>query len=188
MATAEKTIPAMDIESLIRQAIIAEIGAKAERNAEELQQARQDLEGIRAEITHIKVQLANLMLKEKEYTNLIRQFQVDEQMIEQRVQMALADIRGERVTRTRKATGGSHAGSASAVQFDAMVNGKPRQYKDLTKLTYDMSKKLGRRIVVRDIYDAFEAQTGIRLFSAEHQEAGMQTIDLDGIELGIAVR
>jgi hypothetical protein len=188
MATAEKTIPAMDIESLIRQAIIAQIGEKAERNSEELQQARQALADIRDEIAETKVRLANLMQKEKEYANLIRQFEIDEQVIEQRVRLALADIRGEKVTRARKTTGSSHAGSASAVQFDVMMNGKPRQYKRLVNLTWDLSQKLGRRFVVQDLYAAFEAQTGIRLFSAEHQAAGMQTIDLDGIELGIAVR
>jgi formyltetrahydrofolate synthetase len=187
MATAEKA-PTMDIESLIRQAIIAEIGEKADRNAEELQQARQNLEDIRAEISQTKIHLANLMLKEKEYANLIRQFEIDEQMVEQRLQKALADIRGEKVTRTRKTASGSHTGSASAVQFDVMLNGKPRQYKRLVNLTWDLSQKLGRRFVVQDLYDAFESQAGIRLFSAEHQAAGMTTVDLDGIELGIAVR
>ncbi len=177
-----------DIESVIRQAIIAEIGEKADRNAEELQKAREYLDGLRARIVETRELLANLIADEKDCVALIRQFELDEKLIEQRVQAALAAMRGEKITRTRTQTGGSRTGSASSVQFDAMVNGKPRQYKDLTKLTYDMSKKLGRRIVTKDIFDAFESQAGIRLFSSEHQESGMVTIDLDGIELGIAVR
>jgi hypothetical protein len=179
----------MDIEAVIRQAIMAEIGERAQQHAEDLQRLTAEIEQVHMEIEATQQRLTDLRTRERELIRVYREFKADEQMIEQRVQAALAAMRGERITRTRPRTdGGSRPTAASAVQFDVTVNGKPRQYKDLTKLTYDMSKKLGRRIVVRDIYDTFEQQTGMRLFSAEHQEAGMVTIDLYGIELGLAVR
>ncbi|MCE5361557.1 MAG: hypothetical protein JJ714_11445 [Acidithiobacillus sp.] len=189
---------AIDLEAVIRQAVISEIGQKAEENKEALERLQQEISFVEGSIAEAESKarywadrVREAHGKLKELKALKKEFEADEEVINQRVNAALAALRGESLKKSPRKPGTPKVSSAKArnVEFDITIDGKPRSFVDFTKLTFWLNQRgSGEHVYSHTIYDEFERQTGIRLGSAEHEAAGMIHATIRGFDVGMAVR
>lgn len=187
-------VQAFDLEASIRQAIEASMAEQIHANSDKLAQldaeyATTQREAVETqnEIDRLRSALIDKKSRLKDIDRACKAFRCDAEVIDQRVSMALAAARGETVKKPRRSGGPrKSASTARNVAYDVTIDGKPRSFHTLTHLTYWLSQK-GDKVTMDDLRGAFENQAGTRLFSADHDAAGMIFADINGFQVGIAM-
>lgn len=180
-----------DITVMIRRAIELEMQEELSHNAQTIAQYRtkiveleEVIAAIKSDIDVLKGTLGEKVTMLAQAKQAMKKFEGDEEMINQRVEMALAAMRGETVKKAKATKPRSAGASVKDVSWEITIDGKPRNFGTLTHLTYWLSKQ-GDKVGMDDLRSAFADQnSGIALLSSNHQ--GMLFVTVNGCQVGIA--
>lgn len=191
--TVEEVVATLDLETMIRMAIEKEMAATVAANQEKIahyQEKIKELEGSIAgwekQIESLRDRIAQSRADLVSAKHAIRILEGDQEVINQRVAMALAAARGEKPTKpAKKSAGASESGTTA---WEVSINGTERSFKDITKLTYWLGQH-GAKIAAAEFRNRFaEANNGMVLLGQNHKDAGTRFVTINGFKIGITAK
>ncbi len=191
--TVEQVVATLDLETMIRMAIEKEMASTVAANAAKIahyQAKVRELEGNIAgwekQLEAIRDQIARAKVDVKDAKQAMKTLEGDQEVIDQRVAMALAVARGEKPASAKPAK--KAAGESESTAWEVTVDGTTRSFKDITKLTYWLGQH-GAKITAAEFRNRFtEANNGMVLLGQNHKDAGTRFVTINGFKIGITAK
>lgn len=193
--TVEEVVAALDLETMIRMAIEKEMASTVAANAAKIahyQAKVRELEGNIAgwekQLETIRDQIARAKVDLKDAKQAMKTLEGDQEVIDQRVAMALAAARGEKPASVKPAKKSAGVSESGATAWEVTIDGTERSFKDITKLTYWLSQH-GAKIGAAEFRNKFSAANqGIILLGQNHKDAGTRYVTVNGFKIGITAK
>lgn len=193
--TVEDILAGMDLEAMIRMAIEKEMATTVAANQEKIahyESLISDLEDKVAtwerQIATMKEQIIHASGDIRNAKNAMKSLKGDQEVVDQRVAMALAVARGEKASSIKPAKKFSGSSEIRSTAWEITIDGNERSFKDLTKLTYWLGQR-GQKISAAEFRTMFaNANDGMGLLGQNHKDAGIRFVTVNGFRIGITAK
>jgi len=167
MAEVAELLKGLSAEEILRALAEKQESEKAAQRAEEIAQLEEELARAKEALAEAKARVAARAAVVRDLSSKLASLRADENALAARVQRAMATLTGQKPAPAPRAS----RGEGSIVRYNAYrltVNGQPRSGR-LDSFAWSLYPTTGG---LRKLQEAAVAQTGIRLGSDAHKQAG----------------